>query len=122
MLKPTLSVWNPLAWLFLITFLMAFAAAWMGLGGEGNLDHADRLWGFVVGVLVAWWVYSDRRARGVGMPWEFEAFVVFLWPIVVPYYLYRTRGWYGLVLGVGFWLLFLAPALLFAVTYTASTE
>ena len=34
------------------------------------------------------------------MPYEFEAFVMFSWPITLPYYLYRTRRWKGLLMGV----------------------
>ena len=100
--------------------MMALESAWFTYVGEDTPGHTTRMWGFFLGLLLAWWVYSDRRARGVGMPFEFEAFVVFLWPVVLPYYLYRTRGWWGLMLGVGFWALYLVPSvaslLVFAVT------
>jgi hypothetical protein len=32
-------------------------------------------------LLVATWVYFDRQGRGLGLPFEFEAFVFFAWPI-----------------------------------------
>jgi hypothetical protein len=102
--------------------MMAIEAAWFTYVEADTPRNTSQMWAFVFGVLVAWWVYSDRRARGIGMPYEFEAFVVFLWPIVLPYYLYRTRGWTGLLLGGGFWLLFLAPTILSLLIYASVTE
>ena len=102
--------------------MMAIEAAWFTYVGEDTPRNTNQMWAFFFGVLVAWWVYADRRARGVGMPYEFEAFVVFLWPIVLPYYLYRTRGWTGLFLGAGFWLLFLVPTVLSLLIYASVTE
>jgi len=115
-------VWNPVAWAVVITILMAIESAWFTYLGESLPTNTSRIWPFFFGLLLAWWVYSDRRVRGVGMPFEFEAFVVFLWPIVVPYYLYRTRGWWGLLLGGGFWVLYLVPSAASAIVYLAVTE
>ena len=116
------TVWNPLSWLVATTVMMAIEAAWFTYVGEDTPRNTNQMWAFFFGVLVAWWVHSDRRARGVSMPYEFEAFVVFLWPIVLPYYLYRTRGWTGLLLGAGFWLLFLVPTVLSLLIYASVTE
>jgi len=54
-------------------------------------------------------VFEDRRKRGFRVPFEFDAFVFFAWPIVVPYYLYRTRGARGLLLAAGFYALVILP-------------
>ena len=56
---------------------------------------ADLLWTFEVRLLLGLWVLIDRRARRFSLPFEFEAFVFFAWPIALPYYLYRTRGGRG---------------------------
>ena len=121
LLKRPPIVWNPLTWLVLISLMMAFEAAWFGYMGEDTPQHSGWLRQFVFGALLAWWVYADRRARRMGMPWEFEALVLFLWPIVFPYYLYRTRGWIGLLLGAGFWLLFLVPTFVSILIHVALT-
>jgi hypothetical protein len=47
---------------------------------------------------------------------------VFLWPIVVPYYLYRTRGWQGLLLAGGIWVLYLVPTVASLLVYLAVTD
>lgn len=107
--EPSAILWHPVAWIVVITAMMAVESAWFTYAGEDAPDHTTWLWKLSVGLLFAWWVHSDRRARGVGMPFEFEVLVVFLWPIVLPYYLHRTRGWSGLMLGVSSWVLYLVP-------------
>jgi len=114
--------WNPISWAVAIAALVAIESAWFAYVGEDLPAHTMRIWPFMFGLLLAWWVYSDRRARGLGMPFEFEAFVLFLWPIVLPYYLYRTRGWWGLLLGAGCWLLYLIPVLASAIVSVAIIE
>ena len=67
------------------------------------------LWRTEFDLVLVWWVYVDRRRRGFSVPFEFEAFVFFAWPIVVPYYLVRTRGLRGLVLVAGVYTLAILP-------------
>jgi hypothetical protein len=49
-------------------------------------------------LFVAIWVYLDRQSRRLSLPFEFEAFVFFAWPIALPYYLVKSRGARGLLL------------------------
>jgi hypothetical protein len=65
-------------------------------------------------LLLIVWVRADRRLHGLNVPFEFDVFVFFAWPIFVPYYLFRTRGWTGLIFGIGIWWLFLAPVVVAA--------
>jgi hypothetical protein len=102
--------------------MLAVESAWFTYVGEDTPRHTNTMWSFFFGLLLAWWVYLDRRTRGVGMPYEFDAFVVFLWPVVLPYYLYRTRGWPGFMLGVSFWFLYLVPSIASLLVYLALTE
>ncbi len=60
-------------------------------------------------VLVAAWVYFDRQGRDLGLPFEFEAFVFFAWPIALPYYLVKSRGSRGLLLFAIFFALLVVP-------------
>lgn len=59
-------------------------------------------------LFVALWVYIDRRARHLSLPFEFNTFVFFAWPLVLPYYLYKSRGARG----------FLVAAFIFALGFT----
>jgi len=64
-------------------------------------------------LLVAMILFSvgapDRRARAFDVPFEFDAFVFWAWPVVVPYYLYRSRGGRGLLLALSICGLYRVP-------------
>ena len=72
-------------------------------------EHSRSLWTVAFGLILTWWVYADRGTRKFRLPFEFEYFVLFAWPIVVPYYLYRRLGWRGLFFGLGIWGLYFVP-------------
>ncbi len=82
---------------------------------EGELSGPLWLFGFVV-ILVGW-VRADRMAREYHAPFEFDAFVFFAWPVAVPYYLCRTRGWRGFLIALGLLALFAAPTFAAAFAY-----
>ena len=115
-------IWNPLLWLAAIAALFAVDAAVLQYSGEEISRSSQRVWGFAFGLLLAWWVIRDMRARSAPAPYEFGAFVLFAWPLVVPYYLYRTRGRKGLLLGVGIWMLFATPLLATIAVYLFQSE
>jgi len=73
---------------------------------------AERLWSFYAQVFIACGVYLDRKGRGLSLPFEFEAFVFFGWPLFLPYYLYKSRGARrGLAMTFAtFFVLFFVPA------------
>jgi len=98
-------LWSPLTWLLFMAMLLTIEASWFAYVGAEGPRRTAQAWSLVSRVLMGWWVLIDRRARGVGMPFEFEAFVVFVWPFVLVYYLYRTRRFKGLLLALGLWLL-----------------
>ena len=115
-------LWNPIHWIVLITALLVFESAWLTYAGEELPENTWRLWALLFGVFLAWWVHTDRRSRQIGVPFEFDAAVVFFWPIVLPYYLYRSRGRWGLLLGASSWLLFALPTLVAWAMYFALPE
>jgi len=80
-----------------------------GAHGLAPSREAVLLSSFLFRLILSWWVFADRRARRFAAPFEFEAFVFFAWPLLVPYYLYKTRGGRGLVLFAGIWVLDLIP-------------
>jgi hypothetical protein len=51
----------------------------------------------------------------VSLPFEFDAFVFFGWPVVVPYYLYRTRGGRGLIVTAAVYTLYVIPEVISAI-------
>jgi hypothetical protein len=115
-------MWSPVRWLVVLTALFAVDAGVLTFYGEDLSPTTEALWALAFALFLAWWVYSDRRARGFSAPFEFDAFVVFAWPVVVPYYLFRTRGRVGLALGASVWLLYLIPTLVAWSVYLAFGE
>jgi hypothetical protein len=59
---------------------------------------------YAVGLLWAtgWWLRTDSRRRGVLSVYDLGFFLYLAWPIVMPYYLLKTRGWNGLLVMLGF--------------------
>lgn len=58
--------------------------------------------GYVIAALVAWWVWEDSRTT---LYWPFMSYgflVYFAWPITLPHYLIKTRGWKGFLLFILF--------------------
>lgn len=63
-------------------------------------------------LILTWWVRADRRGRNFDASYEFEALMLFFGFAVLPYYLYRTRRFKGLLMTAGFFGLFIMPSFL----------
>jgi hypothetical protein len=72
-------------------------------------EESGFLWSLSWQSLLVCWVYFDRRGRLFEPPFEFDAFVFFAWPFVLPYYLYKTRGVRGLLFFAAIFALFVVP-------------
>jgi len=59
---------------------------------------------YLVGMLwaIGWWLRTDSRRRGVLSVYDLGFFLYLAWPIVMPYYLVKTRGAKGLLVILGF--------------------
>jgi hypothetical protein len=82
-------------------------------------ESTKLLWQLLSATIWVCWVRADRRGREFRAPFEFDAFVFFAWPIVVPYYLCQTRGWRGLLLVLAMGGLVIAPAVVAAFAFVA---
>ena len=59
---------------------------------------------------IALWILADARQHRHLLPYDFDSFVFWAWPGLVPLYLLRTRGWRGFIPIGWFILLFLAAS------------
>jgi hypothetical protein len=79
-------------------------------------DDARSSFGFLHGLAfsyaIAWGVELDRRGRNVGSVYEYSAFMFFFWPFMLPVYLFKTRRWRGLFVGLAVLASTLLPALI----------
>jgi len=83
MFAPTLMLW---------LYMLAFGAA-SGLSPGGRLTwRADYVSRAAFSLVMALWVIADARKRQRRLCYDYESFVFFFWPVVVPIYLFQTRG------------------------------
>jgi hypothetical protein len=103
MVPPTLMLW-----LCAVALGVAYAVAPDGQL-PGRADFASRL---ALPLVIAVWVNADARKRGKALCYDYDSFVFFIWPFMVPVYLYQTRGMRALVTLLcfaGIWLVAMAP-------------
>jgi hypothetical protein len=83
MVAPTL-----LLWLFAIAFGVASSLA---PGGQLPMraDLASRV---ALPLIISFWVVVDAQKRRKQLCYDFDSFIFFASPIVVPVYLFQTRG------------------------------
>jgi len=84
MIAPTLTLW-------LCVVAVGIASAASPHGGElpVRADLASRL---AFPLVMTSWVVADARKRGRRLCYDFDSFVFFVWPILIPVYLFQTRG------------------------------
>ena len=102
-------VWQCLIPLVVLTTIFTLGRWFAAVHNLVAPETTELLWNFEISLVLAWWVRIDRQIRGLSVPFEFDAFVFFAWPLLVPYYLYRTRRARGLLLAAGIYGLLLTP-------------
>ena len=90
----------PLLYSFVVITQFAYGAY---LGAQLEFPGAVTFL-FTVGMLwaVGWWLRRDSHRRGVLSVYDLGFFLYLAWPIVMPYYLIKTRGVKGLIVMLGF--------------------
>jgi len=82
MMAPTLMLW---------VCAIAFGIA-LGIGPDGMPKRAELASNVALPLVVASWVTADARKRGRRLCYDYDSFVYFAWFVVVPVYLFQTRG------------------------------
>ena len=113
------------SWLYvgaLITLGVIFAVGSCIAASRGMRlsPETNTLWQVMFQMILAFWVRADRLTRCLKMPFEFDAFVFFLWPVAVPYYFCKTRGLRGSLIALGVYALILLPLVIAAIADVAS--
>ena len=52
--------------------------------------------------VIGWWLLRDSRERSVEWVLDMGLFLYIAWPLIMPYYLLKTRGVKGLLVILGF--------------------
>ena len=93
------SGWNPVASAFLIAFL-AIAHSGIGLYTARRLQPSPLftlVYYFALAGLLAYWVHCDRLRTHASSSLDQGMYFYFTWPLALPVYLFKSRGfWRGL--------------------------
>jgi hypothetical protein len=65
-------------------------------GAYTLLHWAAQLW------IIGWWLRTDSCKRGVAWVYDLGFFLCIAWPLVLPYYLFKTRGAKGFLIILAF--------------------
>jgi hypothetical protein len=79
-----------------------------GLAPGGMPKQAGLAWSVALPLVLAAWVSDDARKRGRQLCYDYDSFVYFAWPFIVPAYLFQTRGaraFITLLCFAGLWLI-----------------
>ena len=104
MFVPTL-----LLWLYAIALGIATGLQSYGILPSGA-DLSSRM---ALSLVMAFWVTADARKRRRALCYDYDSFVFFAWPIVMPIYLIQTRGWRALLTllcFIGIWMVVILVA------------
>jgi hypothetical protein len=107
--------------LMVLSFGMGVLEVVLNLHDEVVSDTTQSLWVLVFLVLSIMWVYADAKERSFHKPFDFGFIAYVLWPVVFPWYLITTRGVEGLVLFMGFLMIWFGPWLAGVVAYVYFT-
>ena len=83
---------NSQTWLLWLYAMAHGVAAGACPEGGGLPKRADLVSSLALSLVLALWVLRDAQSRGRPLCHDFGAFVFFAWPLVVPVYLFQTRG------------------------------
>jgi len=100
----------PLLYSFVVMTQFAYGAY---LGAQREFPEGISLfYGFGLLWAIGWWLRTDSRRRGVLSVYDLGFFLYLAWPLIMPYYLVKTRGAKGLLVMLGFAATYIGAALL----------
>ncbi len=89
----------------------------LNLQGKEISLSTQSTWSIVSFFLTILWVYYDANREDFDKPFDFGFLVYIFWPIALPWYLITTRGLKGVLIFLGFILIWLMPGLAGLIAY-----
>ena len=107
--------------LILFTVVVTVQQGIRGLAGTvTGGDLGLLLWQFGMPLLLVAWLREDYKRTHYWPCSDYDFFAFAAWPVVIPHYLFHTRGVRGLGLCVLFLVLFFVPRFIMALIYVLS--
>ena len=118
--RRSLGIWQCALPLVALSAIYAVGDAVLAARSFGVQDASGVLWTTIFRLVLAWWVLADRCLGAIELPYDFESFVFFAWPVVLPWYLWKTRRGRGVLYAVAVYALSVIPNVTAAVVRVAS--
>jgi hypothetical protein len=106
------SMGHPIGWVMICTVTAVSMAAIDAYGGLRQADSIQFLGTHAIAFSIIYWVYTDSLRTKYRPTIDYEWFMYLLMILLLPHYLYKTRGMRGLFLGVGLTMLTYAPSVI----------
>jgi hypothetical protein len=95
-------MFSPNVWLYLFVVITQFVyGLYVGQQIEPPAAYSLLHWYAQLWV-ISWWLLTDSRKRDMALVYDIGFFLYLVWPLVMPYYLVKTRGLRGLLAVLGF--------------------
>ena len=97
---------SPTMWLWMVGWSLPLFALLPGPERGGLNEYLLTAW--LLPVIMAVWVVGDARRCKTRLVYDYDTFLFWAWPILIPIYLFKTRGWRALLtIGafLGLWVL-----------------
>ncbi len=72
--------------------------------------------------IIGWWLVRDSRKRGVALVYDTGFFLSIAWPLIMSYYLFKSRGAKGLLVILSFVGVYIGAQLVGALLYVLLTS
>lgn len=118
--RRSLGIWRCALPLVALSAMYTVGDSVLAAQAVGVQGRSAELWTTIFRLVLAWWVLADRRLGAIHIPYDFESFVFFAWPIVLPWYLWKTRRGRGLLYTVAVYVLYVIPNVIAAVVRITS--
>ena len=112
---------SPTAWFYVYLTIVQTVSGFYLAGSIEPPPSFAFLYTFGFFWVIGWWLLQDSRKRSVGWVLDMGLFLYIAWPLIMPYYLLKTRGVKGVLAILVFIGVYLMAALFGLALYIVTT-
>jgi pimeloyl-ACP methyl ester carboxylesterase len=103
---------NPLYFLITAVAIFTIHCGSLALAGAVPDENYLRLCRYAFNFIIATWAFNKIKNENLTIPFELSAFLFFVWPLILPYYLFKTDRFIGILMYLGILVMLTIPAIL----------